>query len=421
MNLNAFYKVERILFNLLSNAFKFTPSGGKISVELQKAPLQDEDSKVLLELNVRDSGIGIPKDKQELIFERFFQNETSSAIINQGTGIGLSITKEFANMHGGDVIVESDPGAGTCFTVRLQLSPLEISGKETLENLEGTVSLTIEEAQTEEAKLVDRRSFKRNAPLVLLVEDNEDFRFYLKDNLRSSFKILEASNGKEGWQKALALHPQLVVSDISMPEMNGIELCKKLKSDKRTKHIPIILLTALTAEEEQLKGLETGASDYMTKPFNFEILHSKIKNLLTLQQTFKKTYTRQINMQSPEMEIVSEDEKFLNTILQYIEDNLQNQQLSVEDLSKHVGMSKVSLYKKCLKVTGKTPIDFIRSIKLEKAAVLLEKSNKTISEICYMVGFGTPNHFARTFKEKYNILPSEYIAEKRNSNKNNTV
>jgi YesN/AraC family two-component response regulator len=248
----------------------------------------------------------------------------------------------------------------------------------------------------------------------LLVEDNEDFRFYLKDNLRVFYNIEEASNGKEGWQKALALHPHLIVSDISMPEMNGNELCEKIKSDERTKHIPIILLTALTTEEEQLKGLGTGANDYMTKPFNFEILHSKIKNLLTLHQTFKRTYTRQINISLPEMEIESDDAKFLNAALVYIEENLHNPQLSVEDLSRHIAMSRVSLYKKCLKVTGKTPVDFIRSVKLEKAAVLLEKSNKTIAEICYMVGFSTPNYFAKSFKAKYNVLPSEYIAEKRN-------
>jgi len=415
-------KIERILFNLLSNAFKFTPSGGRVSVELQKVPLQEEDSKVLLELKVKDSGIGIPKDKQEIIFERFFQNETSTSIINQGTGIGLSITKEFAKMHGGEVLVESEPGLGSCFTVRLQLSSSKILEQvEKTENSEVAVWENIEDTyeQTEEKKSVDKLEAKRNAPLVLLVEDNEDFRFYLKDNLRSSFKVLEASNGREGWQKALALHPQLIVSDISMPEMDGIELCKKLKSDKRTKHIPIILLTALTAEEEQIKGLETGANDYMTKPFNFEILHSKIKNLLILHQTFKKTYTRQISVQVPEMEIVSEDEKFLNTILLYIEENIQNQKLSVEDLSKYVGMSRVSLYKKCLSVTGKTPVDFIRSVKLEKAVTLMEKSNKTIAEICYMVGFGTPNHFARTFKERYNMLPSEYIAAMKNSSEKN--
>jgi signal transduction histidine kinase/ligand-binding sensor domain-containing protein/CheY-like chemotaxis protein/AraC-like DNA-binding protein len=410
-------KVERILFNLLSNAFKFTPSAGTITVKLQNLPHLAEDGWVSLEIKVVDSGIGIPKDRQEMIFERFFQNETSSSILNQGSGIGLSIIKEFVKMHGGEILVESEPGLGTCFTVRLKLASSSLAEQEQkgLEDAELPYPESNEKNDESESSEIDIRI--TNAPLVLLIEDNEDFRFYLKDNLRSFYKIVEVSNGKEGWQKALALHPDLIVSDINMPEMNGTELCKKLKADDRTKHIPIILLTALIAEEEQLKGLETGANDYMTKPFNFEILHSKIKNLLTLHQTFKKTYSRQISIQAPEIEIASTDVKFLNEALPYIDANLHKPGLSVEELSKHMRMSRVSLYRKCLQITGKTPVDFIRSVKLEKAAVLLEKSNKSVSEICYMVGFSAPNYFAKSFKAKYNVLPSEYMEEKRKSNK----
>ncbi|WP_029280205.1 two-component regulator propeller domain-containing protein [Pedobacter borealis] len=408
-------KIERILFNLLSNAFKFTPTGGTVGVELQVLDGKPGDGRVSLELKVMDSGIGIPKDKQEKIFERFFQNDTSSSILNQGSGIGLSITREFVKMHGGEIVVKSEPGLGSCFTLSLNLVPVAISGQEQKHLEDADVPDATPDKKDGEKESADKHLRVKNVPLILLVEDNEDFRFYLKDNLRVFYKIEEASNGKEGWQKALALHPDLIVSDISMPEMNGNELCGKLKSDERTKHIPIILLTALTGEEEQLKGLEIGANDYMTKPFNFEILHSKIKNLLTLNQTFKKTYSRQVSMASPEMEIESDDVKFLNTALLYIEDNLHKPQLSVEDLSKHMVISRVSLYRKCLRVTGKTPVDFIRSVKLEKAAVLLEKSSKTISEICYMVGFSTPNYFAKAFREKYQVLPSEYRAKKKDS------
>jgi CheY-like chemotaxis protein len=252
-----------------------------------------------------------------MIFERFFQNETSSSILNQGSGIGLSITKEFVKMHEGEILVQSEPGLETCFTVRLKLAsslisvqeqndvknaelpyaesnetiigiPLTKSNEHAYDSFITTEKQLCSDEKKDESECSEIDTRLTNVPLVLLIEDNEDFRFYLKDNLRSFYKIVEASNGKEGWQKALALHPHLIVSDINMPEMNGTELCKKLKGDDRTKHIPIILLTALTAEEEQLKGLETGANDYMTKPFNFEILHSKIKNLLTLHQTFKK-------------------------------------------------------------------------------------------------------------------------------------
>jgi signal transduction histidine kinase/ligand-binding sensor domain-containing protein/DNA-binding response OmpR family regulator len=408
-------KVERILFNLLSNAFKFTPSGGTVGVELQKLDDQQEGDRVSLELKVIDSGIGIPKDRLEKIFERFFQHETSSSILNQGSGIGLSITKEFVKMHSGEIKVESEPDFGSIFTVSLSLISVGPTEEEQNDPQNTDQPNPEHDGNEEKKESPDRRLRIKKAPVILLVEDNDDFRFYLKDNLGLFYNILEAANGKEGWQKALALHPDLIVSDISMPKMNGTELCGKLKSDERTKHIPIILLTALTGEEEQLKGLEIGANDYMTKPFNFEILHSKIKNLLTQNQTLKKTYSRQVSMASPEMEIESDDVKFLNTALLYIEDNLHKPQLSVEDLSKHMVISRVSLYRKCLRVTGKTPIDFIRSVKLEKAAVLLEKSSKTISEICYMVGFSTPNYFAKAFREKYQVLPSEYRAKKRNS------
>jgi DNA-binding response OmpR family regulator len=255
---------------------------------------------------------------------------------------------------------------------------------------------------------------------ILLVEDNDDFRFYLKDNLRNNYKVLEAVNGKEGWQKALALHPQLIVSDISMPEMDGIALVKKLKSDKRTSHIPVILLTALTGEEQQLRGLKTGANDYITKPFNFEVLHAKIESLLHLQSTFKNTYTKQIRMISPEPVIESADERLLQDILLFLENNLNNPQLSVEGLSKQIGMSRSTLYNKMLQLTGETPVAYIRSFRLNKAAVFMQKSNMTIAEIAYQVGFTTPNYFARAFKTKFNMLPSEYIAKFRTTSNNNS-
>ncbi|HVG15663.1 MAG TPA: helix-turn-helix domain-containing protein, partial [Chitinophagaceae bacterium] len=202
-------------------------------------------------------------------------------------------------------------------------------------------------------------------------------------------------------------------SDISMPFMDGIELSRKIKADKRTSHIPVILLTALTGEEDQLKGLETGANDYITKPFNFEVLHVKIKNLLLLNSSLKNTYTKQIKVLSPEIKIESDDEKLFNKIMLYLEDNLTNPQLSVEELSKHVGMSRSSLYSKLLELTGLTPVEYIRSVKLDKAAVLLEKSDMNISQIAYSVGFSTPNYFARSFKSKFNMLPSEYITKMR--------
>jgi signal transduction histidine kinase/ligand-binding sensor domain-containing protein/DNA-binding response OmpR family regulator len=405
-------KMERILFNILSNAFKFTLGGGKIHLELEKMEHSSDTSETWVAIKVCDTGIGIPEDKKGKIFERFFQDTTAASILNQGSGIGLSITKEFVKMHGGTIAVDSEPQKGTTFTINLPFVPLEYKSDVAAVPQEDPAPAFELEPPREDMEQVKEPGLlkgKTEMPSILLVEDNEDFRFYLKDNLRWHYKVFEATNGKEGWQSALAHHPQLIVSDISMPYMNGIELSRKLKSDKRTNHIPVILLTALTREEEQLKGLETGANDYITKPFNFEVLNAKIKNLLILNSTLKSTYTKQLKVLSPEVKVESADEKLLQEIMLYLEENLTNPQLSVEELSRHVRMSRSSLYSKLLELTGQTPVEFIRSVKLDKAAVLLEKSDMNVAQIAYSVGFSTPNYFAKSFKAKFNMLPSEYM------------
>lgn len=414
-------KIERIIFNLLSNAFKFTLPGGQISLEIAKMETPPDTSGNWITMRISDSGIGIPADKKEKIFDRFFQHATATSILNQGTGIGLSITKEFIEMHGGKIELESEEGKGSSFLVHLPFAP-------TVSTLNGK---TVSTQETEMLEIKPRRDEpvqKTNGihasngngemPLVLLVEDNEDFRLYLKENLRMNYKVAEAADGREGWQKALSLHPQLIVSDISMPHMNGIELTKKIKSDKRTTHIPVILLTALTGEEEQIRGLETGANDYVTKPFNFGVLNAKIHNLLVLNDTLKNAYSKQIKILPSEVKIESDDEKLLNTIMAYLEENLTNSQLSVEDLSRHVGMSRSSLYNRILEITGKTPVEFIRGVKLEKAAVLLEKSDMNVAQIAYSTGFSTPHYFTKSFKAKFDMLPSEFMTKMRKKNGN---
>jgi len=402
-------KIERILFNLLSNAFKFTPSGGHVGVLLNIVSEKAVDSSELIEIKVIDTGIGIPKDKQKWIFDRFFQNDLPGSMLNQGSGIGLAITKEFVSMHQGEIFVESEPEHGSCFIIHL---PMPVGGLP-------EVKMHLDNDQSEEIVITENICDVKNSSktskkqTVLLVEDNDDFRFYLKDNLKDVYHIIEASNGKEGWQKALAMHPDIVVSDISMPEMNGKDLCRKIKNDNRTSHIPIILLTALIGEEEELKSLEIGANDYMTKPFNFEILISKIKNLLRLQATFKKTYTRQLDFQVNEPAVASLDEKFVKEIINYIGQNMLNPSLSVNELSKHMGMNRNTLYKKVLMITGKSPVEYIRSLRLKKAAHLLEHSQMNVTEVSYEVGFNTPQYFAKSFKEEYNMLPSEFAVQKR--------
>jgi signal transduction histidine kinase/ligand-binding sensor domain-containing protein/DNA-binding response OmpR family regulator len=410
-------KIERILFNVLSNAFKFTPSGGQVKLEIERIEKVEADFKTWLSIKVSDSGVGIPNDQKDKIFERFFQHTTAAGILNQGTGIGLSITKEFVKMHGGDITVESEVGKGTMFDIQLPFVPSESEASApNMDELQEETELTKEAEELENAELVSEGSAKKRKneePSILIVEDTEDFRIYLKDNLKSNFKVFEAADGKEGWQKALALHPQLIVSDISMPFMDGIELCRKIKSDKRTNHIPVILLTALTAEEYELKGLKTGANDYITKPFNLEVLNAKIRNLLDLNTSLKNTYSKQVSVNAPQVEIESDNEKLLKNIRNYIDENLTNPQLSVEELSKHIGMSRSSLYSKLLEVTGQTPVEYIRTIKLEKAAILLEKSDMNITQVGYSVGFTTPTYFGKSFKAKFGMLPSEYVTKMR--------
>lgn len=402
-------KLERILFNLLSNAFKFTLEGGRVRLALEKAEDASTPQRSWVNITVSDTGIGIPEDKKEKIFDRFFQHTTAASVLNQGTGIGLSITREFVKMHGGTIAVESEVGKGTTLSIRIPFAKVEQASKSTVAPTEPTDSVAItEEAEFGETTNGPAVENGPNLQSVLLVEDNDDFRFYLKDNLRLQYKVFEAANGKEGWQKALAEHPQLIVSDINMPYMDGIALCRKIKADKRTAHIPVILLTALAGEEDQLRGLETGANDYITKPFNFEVLNAKVKNLLHLNRSLKDTYTKQIKVLSPEIAVESADEKLLQNVMRYVEENLTDTQLSVENLSRHVGMSRSSLYNKLLQLTGQTPVEFIRSVKLDKAAALLEKSDLTIAQIAYSVGFSTPNYFSKSFKEKFNVLPSEY-------------
>ena len=403
-------KIERILFNLLSNAFKFTPSGGHISVMLAMAGERNADgAQNLIEIKVIDTGIGIPKANQERIFERFFQDEVPENLLNQGSGIGLSITKEFIKMQGGTIEIESEPDYGSCFTIKLPVGAQFVEQSVANDQQEEPVAgLSIS---------VDNSPGAAKKQTILLIEDNDDLRFYLKDNLKQSFHIIEAVNGKDGWQKALALHPKLIVSDISMPVMNGIELCKKLKADSRTAEIPVVLLTALGTEEDQLAGLDSGANDYIVKPFNFEILLSKIQNLLRMQQTFKNTYQKQVEVNAKDIIVVSEDDKFLKRAFDHIELNITNLNFSVEELARHLNLSRVSLYKKLLTLTGKTPVDCIRTIRLKRAVQLLEKSKLSIANVAYEVGFNNAAYFAKVFREEYGILPSEYISELRNKEK----
>ncbi len=399
-------KLEKILFNLLSNAFKYTPSGGKVSVELEYDPNRLNNGAV--QLKVKDSGIGIANDMKEKIFERFYQLNTAGGVQNSGSGIGLVITKEFVKLHGGTIEVESEPEKGSCFIVTLPVKDIQEPAM-----LQEKKEETVLSPQVTDELLNgtgENGHAKRNT--ILLVEDNEDFRFYLKDNLKQNYQVIEAVNGKEGWDKARDIQPDLVVSDVMMPVMNGIELSKKVKTDPRTSHIPMILLTAMNSEETELEGFKAGINDYISKPFTFEILASRIRNMLRLKEQLRNRFQNQVEVNPADVTVSPVDEEFMKQALAAVEKNMDNPDFSVEDLSRELFMSRVALYKKLLSLTGKTPIEFIRVMRLKRAAQLLQKSDLNISEIAYQVGYNNPKIFTKYFKEEFSMTPSQYQANK---------
>ncbi|GAA0535661.1 hybrid sensor histidine kinase/response regulator transcription factor [Chitinophaga japonensis] len=398
-------KVEKILFNLLSNAFKYTHDNGMVGIHLTYNPPVNDEADGTLAIEVKDTGIGIPADQHEKIFERFFQTDVPESMVNQGTGIGLAITKEFVRLHNGIITVKSEPEQGACFTVLLPAKKVyEPSARAaaSIAPAEGAAPTELPES---------RKAGKRKT--IVLVEDNEDLRFYLKDNLKEQYHVEEAANGKEGWEKIKQLNPDLVVSDIMMPLMDGVELTWKIKNETLTAHIPVILLTAMGSEEKQLEGLKAGVNDYITKPFTFEILASRIRNLLAQQKLLQKRFQMQIEVNPGEVTITPVDEKFLKQALEIVEKNMDNPAFSVEDLSREMYMSRVTLYRKILSLTGRSPLEFIRSIRLKRAAQLLDKSGMSVAEIAYEVGFNNPKIFTRFFKEEFGMPPSQYVANRK--------
>jgi signal transduction histidine kinase/ligand-binding sensor domain-containing protein/DNA-binding response OmpR family regulator len=406
-------KLEKILFNLLSNAFKFTLERGMVFVNLE---IVSEGNERFVQIDVKDTGIGIPQDKVDKIFEPFFQTDLPKSIVNIGSGIGLSITKEFVRIHGGKIKVDSEIGKGSCFRILIPVveatvksDNLQEAGNSALE--EDAAALPVNGAEVEYA--TEKSTGKLKKKSLLLVEDNDDFRFYLKDNLKFLYTIHEAPNGAEGWNMTLALQPDLIVSDIMMPEMNGIELCTKIKSDERVSHIPVILLTARSSEEQRLEGFKTGADDYITKPFNFEVLEARINNLLRQREKSQKTFRKTLDVKSSELQITPLDVKFIENAVKCVEKNVSSSDFSVEDLGSELGISRAYLFKKILALTGKTPLEFMRTIRLQHAAQLLEKSQLSVREIAYKVGFNNPKYFTKYFKEQFHVLPSDYAASKK--------
>ncbi|MCC6460773.1 MAG: response regulator [Saprospiraceae bacterium] len=396
-------KLSRVMLNLLSNAFKFTPENGSVSVLLQRLPAASVVEPELLEIRVSDSGVGIPAAAQPRIFDRFFQHQVPESMVNQGSGIGLSITREFIRLHEGSIQVQSEEGKGSTFIVRLPVRLARASAA--LE--EPVAALPLSDIPPGEAAQTPAPGGTAAKPKVLVVEDNEDLRAYLRDAFSAQYEVLEAANGKAGWSLVLEQMPDLVVSDVVMPGIDGMELCHLIKHDDRTAQIPVILLTARSAEEEKLQGYETGADAYVTKPFRLDLLTVRVQNLIR-QKDQREAARHFVSVQPQEIAITSLDEQLVARAVGIVEQNISNAEFSVEELSHALAMSRMYLYKKLLAITGKTPIEFIRVIRLKRAAQLLEKSQLTVAEVAYKVGFNNPKYFSRYFRDEYGLLPAAY-------------
>ncbi len=404
-------KLEKILNNLLSNAFKFTPEGGEVICEVKTIDRKKE----VIGLTIRDTGRGIPADQLDKIFNRFHQVEGSSEPETVGTGIGLSLTKELVDLLHGDIKVESDVGKGTSFFIRLPV------GKEHLKELEYilvkkeklTKPALAEEVEECAEEVFEETKLEEEFPLVLIVEDHDDIRAHIREHLEDCCRIIEAENGIEGLDKAIENIPDLVITDLMMPEMDGIEMCRKLKTDERTSHIPVLMLTAKASVEDRVTGLETGADAYVTKPFNIKELRVRVTKLIEQRKKLRERFSKNIKLEPKDIAITSADEKFLNRVIGIIEEKMGDFEFDAQTLQQEMTLSRSQLFRKLKALTDLSITEFIRTIRLKRGAKLLEQKFGNVAQVTYEVGFNNLSYFAKCFKELFGVSPSEYV--KRNS------
>ena len=406
--------IDKIIFNLFSNAFKFTPSGGNITVYLGINQAE-------VEISVEDTGIGIEKEEQALIFNRFYQVNNKKANTKIGTGIGLHLSKMMIEVHHGSIRVESEPDKGSKFIVTLPLDEKQYSPncfgientKESAEMLQPSFSISDLSFFPEDKDSSKREpeSDKKTASFhsLLLIEDDADILNYIKMELKGKYNIYTANNGKEGLNQTLVHLPDIIVSDIVMPEMDGLTLCRILKTNEKTCHIPIILLTAKTSMEQQIEGLEMGADAYIPKPFNLKYLETQIDKLIQLRIILKHKFTEISDEEKPETKIISSDEKLLLKFNEKLKEQIGNPDLSVESISRELGLSRVHLNRRLKTIIHESPSTYIRDYRLKQAALLLANKKLSIAEIAYAVGFSSHAYFSNIFKERYGMSPSEYM------------
>jgi signal transduction histidine kinase/ligand-binding sensor domain-containing protein/DNA-binding response OmpR family regulator len=430
--------MEKIITNLLSNALKFTPEGGKVEIHLYtKGEIPHETDSFSgeisrrpeanhLVISIADSGPGIPGDKINSIFDRFYRLETNMARDTEGTGIGLALTRELVERHYGKISVQSKPGEGSTFSIMLplgknHLKSLEIIEKQTRSveffNIPDAYSVTSFSAPEPFPELAGKKStsadrtnkmHKKSSPSILIVEDNPDLQSYMTNYLGEGYAILAASDGKEGLGMAMDFLPDLIISDIMMPEMNGFELCKRIKTEERTSHIPVILLTARADAESKLHGLETGADDYVTKPFDVKELQVRARNLIDQRRKLRERFRKELTIQPSEITVNSMDEQFLKHALEVAEGHLSDPEFTTSAFSREIGVSRQHLNDKLKALTDQSTREFLRTLRLKRAAQLLSQQAGNITEIAYEVGFNNLSHFAKIFKEQFGISPSEF-------------
>ncbi|HEY1054428.1 MAG TPA: response regulator, partial [Emticicia sp.] len=401
-------KIEKVITNLLSNAFKFTPISGAISLTAGPASAKgaelNKSGTEIWQIKITDTGIGIVPEKLNKIFDRFYQVESNTNRNYEGTGIGLALVKELVTLMNGDIKVESTPGEGSTFLIRIPFEKIDSS--EVINDLQPQrkIADTIYVANK-----ISSITERHNSKTLLLVEDNDDLRIYIRSVFEENYNIAEAVDGREGLEKAMELIPDLIISDLMMPRMDGFEMCQQLKSDEKTSHIPIIMLTAKAEVEHRIIGFKIGADEYLTKPFNRDEIVARVQNLLEKQTRLQAYFSQYIvSLQPDTQKVLSVEDSFLLKIKQITEAHLSDSGFGVEQFSREIGMSQSQLLRKMKAISNKTVVEFLKDYRLERAAQLIRKNTGTIAEIAFEVGYENPSYFTRSFQEKFGVLPSEY-------------
>ena len=403
-------KIEEIITNLLSNAFKYTPKGGEIAVDISE---QEENNRSYLLIAVSDTGTGIPEEELPHIFDRFYQASNADTEDVTGTGIGLSLIKELTELHKGSVGVKSKVGKGTTFEVRLplgkdHLKEEEIVGISKAKDLSVDQEFIVDSSANSDR---DSKEQENDLPIILMIEDNADLRDYIKDILFEHYNILEAVNGEEGVQLAYEHIPDIVLSDLMMPKMDGLQVCRLLKEDLRTSHIPVILLTAKSSREDKIEGLKSLADDYLTKPFDTEELLVRLQNLVDLRKKMQSHFGTGDILKPAKIKMSSMDAIFMEKVTAQLEAEISNSLFGVEELAYSVGLSRSQLFRKIKAITNHTPNGFIRSFRLHRAMDMLKQQGASVSEIAYETGFQNPSYFTKCFQEQFGKSPSAVLKD----------